>query len=478
MRRFALARLTVLLLFFFSLLPCTSATARAQAADPEGTAGYHFLLARHLEGLGRVDEAIASLQRAMTLMPESAELCAELAALYARQDKPVEAVDMAEAALKKDPNNREANRILGSILAVLAEQKQKLRPTDDPAQYQARAIAALEKARGDVADLNLLLTLGRLQLRAGQHEQAILSLRRIFDEQPQYTEGAMLLASAQEGAGKAGDAAATIEAALKINPTYFRGHVKLIELYEQQRKWKEAAAAYARASQANPRADLVGGHAAALINSGNPKEARDLVAAAIAKRTKPEAGLLYLLAAAERTLKNFDAASAAARQLREAYPADRRSFMLEAQIAEESGRLPEAEKVLRDLLAKDPLDADALNYLGYMLAERGERLDEAVSLVQRALKVEPENPSFLDSLGWAYFKQGKLVEADAPLSAAAKQMPDNSVIQDHLGELRFRQERFADAVAAWQRALAGDGESIDRAAVEKKLRDAQTRIKR
>ena len=480
MRRFSLARSSVfaIAVCLICVFPCSSVTA-AQSADPEAAAGYHFLLARHLEGLGKVEEAVASLQRALTLVPESAELRAELAGLYARQDRPVEAINTAEEALRKDPNNREANRILGTIFAVLSEQKgTKLRPTDDPAQYQARAIVALEKARGDTSDLNLLLTLGRLQLRAGQHENAIVSLRRIFEEQPQYNEGAMLLATAQEGAGKRDDAAATIEAALAINPTFFRGHIKLIELYEDGRKWKEAAAAYARAAQVNPRADLVGGHAAALINSGAPKEARDLLAAAIPKRQKPEAGLLYLLAAAERSVKNYEAAAAAARQLRQAYPADRRSFMLEAQIAEETGRLADAEKVLRELLAVDPIDADALNYLGYMLAERGERLDEAVDLVQRALKVEPENPSFLDSLGWALFKQGKVREADKPLTDAAAQLPESSVIQDHLGDLRFRQERFADAVAAWQRALAGDGLSLDRAAVEKKLRDAQTRIKK
>jgi len=50
-------------------------------------------------------------------------------------------------------------------------------------------------------------------------------------------------------------------------------------------------------------------------------------------------------------------------------------------------------------------------------------------------------------------------------------------VQDHLGELRFRQQRYADAVAAWERALAGDGESIDKATIEKKLRDARGRIK-
>ena len=151
---------------------------------------------------------------------------------------------------------------------------------------------------------------------------------------------------------------------------------------------------------------------------------------------------------------------------------------MHAQVLEESGQFPEAEKELRALLAKDPNDANALNSLGYMFAERGERLDEAVTLVQRALKVDPGNPSYLDSLGWAFFKQGQLQQAEAPLSEAAAKSPENSVIQDHLGDLRFRQQRFADAVIAWERALSGDGESIDRAAIEKKLQDARSRVQK
>jgi tetratricopeptide (TPR) repeat protein len=110
-----------------------------------------------------------------------------------------------------------------------------------------------------------------------------------------------------------------------------------------------------------------------------------------------------------------------------------------------------------------------------MFADRGERLDEALDLLQRALKIEPGNPSYLDSLGWAFFKQGRLEQADAPLTEAAAKSPENSVIQDHLGDLRFRQRRFAEAVVAWERALAGDGEDIDRASIEKKLRDARAK---
>jgi uncharacterized protein HemY len=57
-------------------------------------------------------------------------------------------------------------------------------------------------------------------------------------------------------------------------------------------------------------------------------------------------------------------------------------------------------------------------------------------------------------------------------------MPTSSTIHEHLGDLRVKQERFADAVAAFERSLAGDGDSLDRAKVEKKARDARARVRR
>jgi tetratricopeptide (TPR) repeat protein len=111
-----------------------------------------------------------------------------------------------------------------------------------------------------------------------------------------------------------------------------------------------------------------------------------------------------------------------------------------------------------------------------MLAERGERLDEAVAFLKRALTIEPGNPSYLDSLGWAYFQQGKLDLADGPLSEAAEKLKTNSVVQDHLGDLRFKQKRYADAVAAWERAINGDGQSVDKAKIQNKIREARGRM--
>jgi tetratricopeptide (TPR) repeat protein len=504
--------LGILLLVGLTVTPAEAAQTRGSGPAPD-TAGYYFLLARHLESTKKVDEAIDALKKAIELSPGSAELRAELAGVYARQDRAREALETAEAALERDPANREANRILGSVYAALSDQRQPFRPGDDPTQYRTKAIAALEKSRRDSGlDLNLELMLGRLYLQTANYDKSIPSLRRVVEGQPAYPEAAMLLAAALEGAGQEDEAVHTLEVTLEENPEFFRGHVRLAELYDAQRRYNEAAQAYAKAEAANPRADLGARKAASLINAGKPAEARDLAQAAIARKAAPDAGLLYILAQSQRLLKDFDGASATAQKLKAAFPNDARGLYLDAQILdnrgrkaeaiaafqelvkrspddgslvleyanllEKGGRAADAERALRGLLSKDPLDANGLNSLGYLLAERRERLDEAVELVQRALKVEPGNPSFLDSLGWAYYQQGKLDLADAPLTEAAAKVPASSVIQDHLGDLRFKQQRYGDAVAAWERALAGDGDSVDRATIEKKMRDARSRVQR
>jgi tetratricopeptide (TPR) repeat protein len=460
--------------------PAGSQPPNTSSPTADGNAAYYFLLGRRLEGQGKVDEAIAAHKRAIELEPNSAELRAELAGVYARQDRATDALEMAEAALKYDADNREANRILGSIYAAFADQKQPLRTGDNPADYGKRAIAALERARRpDTFDVGLELTLGRLYVQSRSFDKAIPLLQRVAADQPGYPDAGFMLAAAQEGAGRPADAIATLENTLDANPTFYRGYLRIAELYEQERRWADAAAVYARAQQLNPRASaLTPRRAGALINAGKAAEAREILERNLAL-AKPEAQdpvQLYLLAEAQRAMKDLPAAEATAQKLLARNPSDVRGLHVMSLILQDKGDDKGAEKVLRDLIAQDGEDANALNSLGYLLAERGERLDEAVELLQRALKLEPDNPSYLDSLGWAYFQQGRLDLADGALTRAASKLTDSSVVQDHLGDLRFKQQRFADAAAAWERALAGDGLSIDKPAVEKKLRDVRSRM--
>ena len=111
-----------------------------------------------------------------------------------------------------------------------------------------------------------------------------------------------------------------------------------------------------------------------------------------------------------------------------------------------------------------------------MLVERGEGLERAVEYIKRALAVDPENSAFVDSLGWAYFKLDKLALAETYLLRAASRLSKNSVVQDHVGELFFKLGRYDDAIAAWKRSLAGDGELIKRFEIEKKIDRAHKAI--
>ena len=140
-----------------------------------------------------------------------------------------------------------------------------------------------------------------------------------------------------------------------------------------------------------------------------------------------------------------------------------------ADVYADAGRGTEAERMLRQVLAAEPANPNALNYLGYMLALRGEQLDEAIRLVRRALDAEPDNGAYLDSLGWAHFRKGDLDEAEKYLAAAAAKMPENSEVQDHLGDLHARKGRLSEAIAAWTRALKGDGQDVEKAEIEKKI---------
>ena len=570
------------------ITPGAQASPAPERGPEDPDAKYYFLLGRHLEGAGKVDDAVAAFRKAIELEPGSAEPRAELAGLYARQDKAREALDAAEDALRVSPKNQEANRILGTVLAALSDQHQAVRPGDDASQYAKRAIAALEIARGDGSgDLNVDLTLARLYLDADRYNDAIPLVRRIVGEQPQYTEGWLLLAEAQEGSGASDAAIETLTELLTEQPQYFRARVQLAETYDRLHKWSEAADTWAAAQALNPRnVELVARHATALINGGRPAQARDVLRDGL-KQTPGDLRLTLMLAQAQRDAGDLEAAETTARALHEAHPDEVRftylvGQMLEArdhyqeiitflkpeiaklrarsdkstgpQIAmllgseglayqqlrqysdaiaayteavtlapddpvrqvlliqgysaagrhkdaieaaqkarvkfpedesvlyqygaalDRAGKYDESQKIFRDIIAKDPLDAVALNYLGYMMVERassGAGLDEAVTLIQRALKIDPDNPSFLDSLGWAYVQQGKFDLADQPLSAAADKSPANSVIQEHLGDLRKKQNRSTDAIAAWQKALAGDGDGIDRAKLQKKIDTAK-----
>ena len=89
-------------------------------------------------------------------------------------------------------------------------------------------------------------------------------------------------------------------------------------------------------------------------------------------------------------------------------------------LAEEYGDLELFEKDMRHIISGDENHAEALNALGYTLAEKTDRLDEAYGLIYRAMLLRPNNFYILDSMGWVLYRLGYSQEALEFLDRAYK----------------------------------------------------------
>ncbi|MGH9328288.1 MAG: tetratricopeptide repeat protein [Terriglobia bacterium] len=112
-----------------------------------------------------------------------------------------------------------------------------------------------------------------------------------------------------------------------------------------------------------------------------------------------------------------------------------------------------AERQFKSVLAADPLNSAAFNYLGYMMADRGVKLDQSVEYIKKALQLEPNNAAYLDSLGWAYYKMARYDLARSPLEKAAKLLSNDPTVLEHLGHLYLKMGNQTGAAAEWKRAL-------------------------
>ena len=157
-------------------------------------------------------------------------------------------------------------------------------------------------------------------------------------------------------------------------------------------------------------------------------------------------------------------------------------FML-GSIFERQKKWDLAEEQFKKVLAVDPLNAPASNYLGYMLADRGVRLDESVKFIQKALTAEPNNGAYLDSLGWAYLQMNRVDLAEAPLEKAARLITGDPTVQEHLGHLYFRmgkkveaEQQWEQALKEWPTALGTDFDADEAARLRKQLDDLKLNL--
>ncbi len=546
--------------------PSAPAAPAAAASDDRAGAYYNFAMGRlYAEMAGAqgnreyASRAVKYYQEALKLAPNVAIVADELTELYLHLNRLADAIAVAEDMLKKDPDNVNARRILGSVYMRMAQSGRDAEASLQKAIEQYRKITAKEPGDGEswttLGDLyrasnnspeaekafraalkadpnntDALKSLAKLYMDLGDTKSAIESLKAATDKTPN-AETLADLGGAYGDAGKHKEAIEVFRQALDMEPDndkiaralaeeyvsvnppqldearkiYERlaaanrrepsFPLRLSEIYRAQHDLAKAREAADRARQLDPESLPV------RLNEALQLESEDKLDAAIAvyramledvsrspnaeEAHKWRFEFLGQIAQAYEKGKRWtemakaldETEKAASTNAEKAGVCFMRGAMLERQKQFEA-----SEKQFRKVLELDPKHADALNYLGYMLADRNLRLDEAAQLIGKALALQPDNGAFLDSMGWVRYRQGKYPEAQGLLERALERMPDPTVY-DHLGDVLAKMGRTKDAIAQWQASLVEaqkpgttgvDAEEM--AVVNRKLDEAQAKL--
>ena len=305
------------------------------------------------------------------------------------------------------------------------------------AGYEREAETALQAVlREDPTQPDALYALGLLAIDRREWQVATRHLTRLLEVDERRDDAWFYLGIAASGAGKSNEALAAF-ARVGEGERFLAARTQMARLLIEAGKMDEAL----RAMQ-------------------NLREAHPQVARAI---YLAEAGVLVETGHVDRALLLLGEALAA-------YPGDLDLLYSQGLALEKAGRIKEAERDLRAILAKAPQNAQALNALGYTLVNRTDRYQEGLALLQKAIALDPDNPAILDSLGWAYYRLKDYRQAEIHVRRSYEAMSDPEVAM-HYGEVLWALGKEEQALAVWREAMEKfpDDETL-RAVVERHSR--------
>jgi tetratricopeptide (TPR) repeat protein len=436
-------------------------------------------LGQALIAAGRTTEAIAAIRRAIGLNPENKEYSDLLSQAFEAGGSDASAIAELQRMVADDPSNTSTVRLLARVQARAGR-------VDDAAATLRAAI--VKRPKGDREQLLLRLFLAQIYSDALRYTDAIavfeelLKERNISDsvlntEDDREIAAVVLqrIINLQKIAGRTAEVTATIERMRRLlGPEDPTAEEEYVEFLRNQGRRQEALSTIRSARLRYPdENEFINLEAATLTDLGRVDEAITLLRGRL-KGSLEDFDIYRMISALNTQAGRGREAVEAARKMLELAPPERQDLVNASLITlssaqERAGDTKGSEESLRRVLAREPNNATALNNLGYFLVERNERLAEALEMIQKAVRAEPTNSSFLDSLGWAYFKLGRLDEAERHLGEAARRDATSATIHSHLGDLYQRRGKPEQARAAWQKALALAVEVDEIARIKAKL---------
>jgi tetratricopeptide (TPR) repeat protein len=91
-----------------------------------------------------------------------------------------------------------------------------------------------------------------------------------------------------------------------------------------------------------------------------------------------------------------------------------------------------AINIMMSVIQKDPKNAHALNFVGYVMLENTEQVTSAYDYIKKAVELEPNDAYIRDSLGWYFYKKGDFKKALREVKKAWQGEKKDVVITKHL----------------------------------------------
>jgi tetratricopeptide (TPR) repeat protein len=411
-------------------------------------------LAQNLLNDGQTTAALEKYKQIVDADPQDAQTYMRIAEIYRKDGKFDQALDMLKKAQAVVPDSLELPYNMAVIYEGLGRYEEAISTLTTLIQRNQRAEGVYSP--GERNNMSIFLErLGTIYREDRKPQQAVETFRKMT---------------------ALGDDSAS------------RGYQQMIDTYRDNRQWKEATDVAQEASKRLPNdRGLKMILASQEADMGQPDKAISEVKSLL-KGNNDDREVYVALAQMYSRLRRWkEAEDAIAKAQQFSTKQDEKDYVnfVAGSIYERQKKYEQAEEAFRQVIANDPKNATALNYLGYMMADRGIRLDEAVTYIKRALALDPQNGAFLDSLGWAYFKLGKYDLAEENLRKASEKSNDDPTIHDHLADLYLKTNRLKQAIVhleraldGWNKTVAAEVEPGDVAKVQKKLEAAKVKLAR
>jgi len=377
-------------------------------ADP-----FYYSALTHLR-IGKPDLAQQSIDTAVQNNPRNDRFHALAAQIYLVRGDSNGAGKEASIALRLNPRNFTAVKILAKSL-VQAKEFEK-------------AIKLIEGVEKQVSgDAELIGSLSIAYLGMDEKEKAQESLTRLLEIVPDSTRSLALLAAITTK----NDIPKSIDFVKKhIAKSNTGGHYLLLgELYVRNKQPGEALDAFLKAQQLDPE---------------NPQP--------------------YLLRARLlRQTKQTDVAIEEYNTLLQQQPDSIAGNMGMATIYDSRGEHQKAKEIYARILELKPDFPAAANNLAWLMAsEENGDLGEALRLAMQAKQALPDQPHISDTLGWVHYKRKSYSLAVSQFQVALEKRPDDPVILYHLALAQYGNGEKEAAIGTMEKAVGSGAEFAER----------------